>query len=230
MNDQTTKDPVVPALLQAEEKEVTVVQPQNESQDPRDNITPDHPRFKEVYEDLKSERETRKQLEQRLSELESRVSQSVKQDDGGYTQDEKEALQRILQGLKQEGGIVTKSDLEEVQRVQSRASTIKDLSDKYSGKNGYPKFDSVDVLEYAKKNGLGDNLEIAYRQLHWDAVVRAEASKIKNVDTVDSEETTTGQPTIAGLTPQDIGGMSLNEFAENEATIMDKFKKSIFKR
>lgn len=222
------------APLHAEEEKVEVnngdnpsVEPQK--QDPRDAVTPDHPRFKEVLSELKEEREARKDLEAQIQELRSTVQSQNEDQEDSFTEDEERALDKILIGLRKKGGIVSKDDLAEVNRIQERANLQKELQREYNGNNGYPKFDVVEVTEHAKKNGFGDNLKAAYKDLHYNAIVKVEAKKLNTpVEEVESERPSGGSRKIAGeYTPEDIANMSDEEWAKNGDSIYAKFKRSV---
>lgn len=196
--------------------------------DPRDSLTPDHPRFKEVYDNLKEEKEKRQTLEEELRELRTLVqSQNNKQDEEVYTEDEERALERIDKGLRKRG-YLTKSEVDELNRTQQRAQAMKDLESEYNGSNGYPKFDAVEVMAHAKREGIS-NLKTAYRDLHYNAILRVEAKRGVGVDTVDSERPTGGDRNlIADLDPANIENMSDDEWNKKGASIMDKFKKAVY--
>lgn len=199
-------------------------------EDPRDNLTPDHPRFQEVYnelKELKGEKEKREQLEEQLEELRAQVnSQNSKQEEDVYTEEEEKALERIDKGLKKRG-YLTKAELDEVQRTQERAQALKELQKEYSGENGYPKFDAAEVMAHAKKEGIG-NLRAAYRDLHHNAIVKVEAKR-NTTETVDSESPTGGAREVAAdLDPAKIANMSDAEWAKKGPSIMQKFKNSIY--
>lgn len=204
-----------------------------------DKLTPDHPRFKEVNQRMKDAEERAARLETQIAELKSmreeyEALRDSKQNSQGdeFTSDEEKALDRIILGLKKREVLVTKEELQEQERIKQRAETQKTLQNEYNGKNGYPKFDVVDVTEYAKKNGFGDNLRAAYKDMHYSAILKIEASRMRDggSETIDSEQALPQERRVAGeLTPEDIGKMSASEWKKNEAKIMADFKKLALK-
>jgi hypothetical protein len=202
--------------------------------DPRDNLTPDHPRFKEVYDELKATKEKAAKvdsLETQVRELQATMSSINKKSDGeAFTDEEKAALARIKKGLQDEGAFVSKQDLEEADRIRNRAETIRTLEGEFNGKNGYPKFDTVEVTEFAQKNGFGGNLRAAYREMHFNAIVKVEAKRGSGEEVADvSSERPSGggQPVAGEFTRDQIKNMSPEEWKKNEDTIMSKFRKAV---
>jgi len=104
------------------------------------------------------------------------------------------------------------------------------LSQKYSGKDGYPKFDSEEVNAYAKKNGFGNNYEAAYNDLHRDAIIRVEAKKLNQDPKVPTSESPASQGersiTQEGLTPEQVANMSDEEYEKNREKILQGLKQT----
>lgn len=199
-----------------------------EKKDPADNLTPDHPRFKQVLDQNREFKDTIADLKDQLADINDKIS--TRQEETGnedLTQEERDSLDKIEREL-QKKGFVRRDELEEDQRVERIARDFERLSDKYDGKNGYPKFVAEDVASHAKRYGF-DSMEKAYRDLHFDAIVGTEAKRQRNAPTPPGSEKPTGaEREVTGeLTPEKIAAMSDQEFAENEADIMSSFKKSV---
>ena len=181
--------------------------------DPSDNLTPDHPRFKDVIaknHDLERVVET---MRTEMDEL--RQSISSKQDQGENTDEDERALQIIEKRLSSK--FATKDDL----NSDRQAIQFDRLSEKYSGSNGYPKFVPVDVVAHAKKNGFS-NYEKAYRDMHFDTIVSIEAAKKGTVTVPTSEKPAGGerQQESSTISPQDIAQMSDEEYEKNRDQIL----------
>lgn len=182
--DQKVQD----APLQSDQIETN----QEIKEDPSDKMTPDHPRFKEVYtqlKDLKSkEEEWTKERADLLSRLEKIERGSKSSDEEEFTPDDWAYLERIERGLAKRGNVATKQDI----LVEKKALEYDRLSGKFDGSNDLPKFVPVEVEAYAKANGFS-NLEKAYRDMHYDAFVQHEAKKLSGNPTPPSSEKPTGQ-------------------------------------
>lgn len=185
-----------------------------EGQDPSDRLTPEHPRFKEVIAKNHELEGTIGNLQSQIEELKSSINN--KQDSGEDTDVEEQALRKIERRMEEK--FARKEDLS----ADRQALQFERLSDKYNGKNGYPKFVPVDVVAYAKRNGYGNNTEAAYRQMHFDTIVQIEAKKAGTVQVPTSEKPGGGERQQEGtqLTPQDIGQMSPEEYMNNRDKIL----------
>lgn len=198
----------------------------NTKQDPSDNLTPEHPRFKEVVAEKNELKQTVTQLKSEMEELRNSISQrQVRDNDDSLTYDELQALDRIEQGLKSRG-YLTQEDL----RANRRADNYKALEKEYDGKNGLPKFVPVEIEAHAKANGFGDNLEAAYRDLHFEAIVQREAKKAAEpVPAPSSEKPAAGERgNIANteFTPESIAAMSDEEYERNREKILGSIRQS----
>lgn len=228
MDDQTKIAP-----LQSDQKEESVVVTSEPDSDPSDKLTPEHPRFKEVYSDLKAYKQENGELKGKMAELEEKLeklsenyNERVSQDGADITSDEEEALERIEKALKSRSSFVTKDELD----AERRGLILQRLEDKWNGTNGYPKFDGLDVVTYARKNGFGDNYEKAYRDMHYDAFVQIEAKKIaKSQEIPTSESPTAGDRSsvLGDVTPEKIKDMSLQEWYEKGDKIKQALKDSL---
>ena len=202
------------ALLQSGQQD------REERKDPSDNLTPDHPRFKDVIaknHELNTQMET---LKQQMEELKQNINtrQEATGDDE-LTVDEEKALDRIYAGLRAKKGVLTEADL----RVEKRANEYGRLVGKYDGSNGLPKFVAIDVETHAKKNGYGDNYEAAYKDLHHDAIVQVEAKRMTAPPPNPTQiEKGRGdrEIKIAEFTPEAIAQMSEEEYDKNRPAIL----------
>lgn len=212
--------------IKPDEGEVTVDSDSSEQMIPKS-------RLDKVIEQREEERILREAKEEELRLAKEKLEQieqskTVSQDSDTFTKDEEDALAKIERGLKQRK-FVTIEDLEEQRRIDQRNLQIKELSGKYTKGSGYPEFKTDEVMVYAKKYGYGDNLEAAYKALHFDAIVQAEAQKrIGGIEPPDSEKPVGGERTkIAGISTTQIKEMSDAEYEKAREDIMTKFKKSV---
>lgn len=181
----------------------------------------------EQLETLKAKVEDIDTLKAQLEELKESVSNKNTNNDDTFTREEEDALSKIDKGLKAKG-YLTKEELDERDRINNRNYEITRLADKYKKGSGFPEFKTDEVLVYAKKKGFGENLEAAYRDLHWDAITQV-MSKGGGLEPVDSEKPVGGEREKGTqLTRGDIAEMELHDYEKSRSTIMDKFKKSIF--
>lgn len=205
------------APLQSEQEQV--------KQDPSDRLTPDHPRFKEVLERAKTAEGKVEDLQNQLNELKDQIStRQESTGDEDLTVEEERALEKIDKQLRSRG-YITKDELV----VEKRAQEYSRLSDKYSGSNGLPKFDPVEVQSHAKKYGF-DNLEKAYKDLHFDAFVQLEAKKNSNSINPPSSERAGGgdrEPAKSEFSPEDIASMSDADYEKNRDKILSSMKTSV---
>lgn len=198
-----------------------------EKKDASDNLTPDHPRFKQVIEKLHEKDKTIDELKVELEKIKDQISQ--RQEDTGeqLTQDEVLALDKIDKSLRKERGYLTRDDLEREVRIERNARNLEKLSETYNGTNGYPKFIPEDVVSYAEENGFGSNYMAAYKQMHFDALVNLEAKK-QNVTPPTSERPTGGERSFGeDLTSEKIGQMSDEEYEKKRETILSNLKKGL---
>lgn len=210
-----TDKPDTEALLQPEEGEEVSDDSSSVTSDPSDKLTPDHPRFKEVYSDLKEEKQKNKDLLDRVERLEEQARQRmVATGNDEYTPEELQALEKIDKDFRRRG-YVTQEQLEERDRVSQRKLEYDRLSSKYDGDNGYPKFIPDEVETYAKRNGFGGNYEAAYKDMHFDTILNLEAKKRSDRPRVPGSEIPTGgQVEIpeTDLTPEQIAKMSPQDY------------------
>lgn len=187
------------------------------SKDPSDQLTPEHPRFKEVVAEKNQLREEIGELKAEMQRLQERVSERQEtQDDDSLTREEELALERIDKNLRQRG-YVTKNDLE----ADKEGEKLTSLQGKYNGSDGLPKFVPDEVVIHAKKNGYGRNYEAAYKDMHFDAIVQV-AQRRPNLQVPDSEKPTGGErkPATGEFTKEDIAKMSDAEYEANREKIL----------
>jgi hypothetical protein len=199
---------------------------QEDQKDPSDNLTPDHPRFKEVVAEKNELKEEIATLKDQLSTLNEKVSQR-QQDNGDddLTAEEQKSFDLIQSKLRETGTFVTKDDL----RIQQRAQVYSRLEEKHDGKDGLPRFNKGEIVAFAKENGIDADsqrgLEIAYRQMHWDAIVEKQ-TKPENPKPPQSESPTTQDRTIPNLelTAEQVGMMSDDEYEKKRGDILAAIK------
>lgn len=216
------------APLTAEETEVDTSN-ENESVDSEDKVIPKS-RLDSVIAQREEERRRADELEERLAELEGKLEERTTPATpatSDFTEEELRLLDRIGDGLRKKG-FLTAEQQEEQSRIFERRSQISRLSDKYGKGSGYPSFNSDKVLVHAKKNGFGSNLEAAYKDMHWDAILDIEADKrSRGLNAVDSEKPSKGERPSLGVTPQDIDSMGLHEYESQREDLLSKFRKAV---
>lgn len=216
---QSTKD----ALLQSEEQQ-TKEEVKEEKKDPSDNLTPDHPRFKEVIADNHEKQKQIDALQTQLDEVNKKIdARQDKTGDEDLTEEEEAWLDRIGKGLKRKGIIVTQDDL----RQERQATQYEKLSEKHDGSDGFPKFIPVEVQAFAKKRGISD-LEDAWYIMNRTAIDQVNARKIaKTPEEIQSEKADgkeEKQTPKNTLTPEAIANMSDEEYEAQRASILGALK------
>lgn len=195
-------------------------------QDPSDTLTPDHPRFKEVIAEKNELKNEVENLRSELSEVKEQIAARQEQTgEDELTSDEQVALERIERNLKAKG-YVKKEDMQSELRVERKAREYERLSEKYDGKNGLPKFVADDVAIYAKRHGF-DDLERAYKDMHFDVRVELEAKRrLEGKNPPTSEQPTGGDRDgdKERLTGDDISNMSDAEYEEKRADLLSSIK------
>lgn len=192
--------------------------------DPSDQLTPEHPRFKEVVAENHELKGKLGELETKMTELQEQITaRQDKTGDEDLTDDEEKALDRIAAGLARKGKIVTPEEL----RRERQAMQYEKLSERYDGSDGNPKFNAADVQAFAKKKGIND-LEDAYFLLNRTAISQVEARKLSKTPDAPTTEKATGKtdkeaPKDA-LTSDDIANMSDEEYEQNRARILGAVK------
>lgn len=162
----------------------------DESQSSDEQRVP-YSRFKETNDRLKETSEKIAQYEKRLNELES---------SGKPKNPQLDQVKKVLNDL----GYVTKEDVDaEIKREREDARLNLELSrleTQYNGKDGLPKFNRQQVVDYAIQNGI-TNPEVAYRQMNFDKIVdqriKAAAGKTGGVRSEKSDGSGSSQAGVA---------------------------------
>jgi len=223
--DENKQDADLQSDEQSTDLEVKVEETQDNSQDPdkedpSDKMTSDHPRFKQVLQEKRDAEDRAAELEQKLADLEEQKSTHT--DNDGLTEEERISLEKIEKNLTARG-FVRQDDL----RVTKNADNLRKLSEKYDGKNNLPAFNGVEVVTFAKKNGLGDNYEAAYREMNFDAIVEANAKKLSNAPKAPELEkpTSGGEQTVTKrFSREDIKNMSDADYDKYRTGLLTAIK------
>lgn len=196
-------------------------------EDPSDKLTPDHPRFKEVLNRAKSAEEKQTQLEQELNELKKQVSaRQEKTGEDDFTDEELRALERIEKGLSKRG-FVRSADLQNESFQLRLERDFQRMNEKYDGSNGLPKFVADEVFAFAKRNGMENNLESAYKLMHYDTIIDVEAKKrSQGPQPPTSEKPKSGDRSGSAteMSPTDISEMSDVEWEQKREKILQSLK------
>lgn len=196
-------------------------------QDPSDKLTPEHPRFKDVLQEKNELKQTVGELQEQLQELKAQIAErQVATGDDEPTEDERIAIEKIKRELKK-SNFITKGEVEDSLRVERRALQHDKLSNKYDGNNGYPKYDSLDVTEYARRHGYADNYEAAYYDMHRPAIIQVEAKRMSRGEVPPaSEPPTGGERNISGtdITPTKVGEMDLGDWEQNRTKVLENMR------
>lgn len=130
-----------------------------------DTKTVPYDRFREVIE-------SRKELENKIAELESKVSTFTPKAPETPRDPQEEVVKQQLDKYLKELGYVSKQELEQKEADKQLSDTISTLESKYDGKSGLPKFERSRVLKFAQDHLIGD-LELAYRSMNEAAIMDA---------------------------------------------------------
>ncbi|MCK5296591.1 MAG: hypothetical protein KAJ75_06850 [Alphaproteobacteria bacterium] len=188
-------------------------------------------RFKEVNEAKTKAVKEAEVLREKLEKLEGGKTGAVNPNLTPQQQQQVLAVKEQLKDL----GFVTKEDqsaeLDRTKEDLQLGREIDNLSAKYDGKDGRPKFDRDKVLDYALENKVGD-LDAAYRLMNekklTDWHIKQATGKTKGI----KSETSTGTgKTTAGTTDADLkeaakGGDkdALHTFLKRRAAFAQKRK------
>lgn len=157
-------------------------------------------RFKEVNDRYRQTEEELRSLRDELGQVRSSIPQ--KQADPQEEQ--------VKQTLKQYGFVSQDEVNQTVQRIQQDIRTDQELSrleGKYNGKDGRPKFDRRQVLQFAIQRNIADP-EVAYKSLNESALInwhiQQASAKQKGIKTEQSNSTggPTGGPSSSDLLDQ----------------------------
>ncbi len=184
-NDDTTQAEDTAKAPSAENQTEETTQEETPQEDSNQPIkTVPYERFKEVNSSKNELKEEIERLKSQLNEI-----QSAKTPTTPPNPQEEQVKQQLDHYLK-ELGYVSKQELEQVEADRALQSTIQELEKKYDGKDGRPKFDRDEAIEFARKNLIG-NLEIAYKQMHeaelMDYAIKKAMGKTKAVKSEKSD-------------------------------------------
>lgn len=211
----------------SDEQVNTAEEQKTEGQDPSDKMTPDHPRFKEVYNEAKESKAKVTQLETELAELKQKISErQVATGDSEFTEEEEKALERIEKGLAKRG-FIKKEELDASSFQLRLEKEFQRLSEKYDGSSGEPKFVADEVFAYAKKKGMQNDLEGAYKLMNYDTLIDVEIKKRSQGPKPPTSERPTSGTKIAAnlsLTTEDIKNMSSEEWEAQRDKILQSLR------
>jgi len=222
--DKTEKVESNKEHLQPEQGVEVVVN--EEKKDPSDVLTPDHPRFKQVIEERNQLKEDLSSLKEEMRDLRLQITER-QQTTGDLTLTaEEEAQMAQIDKLLKQRGYVKEDDLKASERVSKRAIQLERLSEKYNGGNGYPKFDAGEVIAHARENGFSDEqLERAFKDLHYEAFVRIDAEKLAKSNVPDSEKPTGADRAFnSQFTRSSIEDMSSEDWEKNRGNILQRLR------
>lgn len=178
--------PASEETAQAEPEEEASASTESTEETPDKTIP--YSRFKEVNEKAR-------QAEERLKELEERMNQSSTPQKEYDPQAE-----QVKQTLKQYGFVSEEDVKKELQKLREDSALeqrLTRLEGSYSGKDGRPKFDRNDVVQFAIDNQIADP-EAAYKIMHEkeliDWHISQAAGKTSGVKTEKSDGS--GTPTV----------------------------------
>lgn len=167
-----------------------------ETQDDSAEQSVPYGRFKQVNEEKKA-------LARKIEDLE-RKFESMSQKDTPQSDPQKELVKNQLDQLLKEMGYVSQKELQQVEQDRQLKEEINSLKGKYSGKDGRPKFDPDQVIDFARERMIGD-LEVAYQAMHQqqltDWAVKRALSKSGSVKSETSDGSGSSQ---AGTTNSDL--------------------------
>lgn len=156
-------------------------------------------RFKEVNESFKqTQAELRALREQQTLALKQQQQfmqqQMPQQPVNPEIQQAKQQLKGLIQELAPELGFVSKQEIERQQAIQEVENTHSQLATKYNGKDGLPKYNKQEVLDYAIKLGMTSaaGLEIAYKQMHEAEIMNARFQQMMQQTRGVKSETSNG--------------------------------------
>lgn len=197
--------------------------------DASDQLTPEHPRFKDVYNRMKTAEDKAESLQTQFDELSAKINTRTQETgDEELTAEDLANLDRIDKELRRRKGYVTREDLD----AEKRTDNLKEGAKVHDGSDGLPKWDSVEVVAYAKAHGFGENYDAAYNDMHYDARVQVEAEKKAKNPTPPSSERPGGggrEELESDLTAEDIANMTDEEYEKNRTKILSGMKTSLNK-
>lgn len=172
-------------------------------------------RFREVIE-------SRKELENKIAELESKVSSFKPSTPSTPPNPQEEVVKQQLDKYLKELGYVSKAELEQKEADKQLSDTISTLESKYDGKNGLPKFERSKILRYAQDNLIG-NLEIAYKQMNEAAIMDARIKEaLGKTRGVKSEVSDGSGSSNIGTTDDDLKSAAMRGDRDAKMTLLKR--------
>ena len=152
--------------------------------------------------------EKARKAEKELARLQAEV-ETLKKGNTPDLDDQSKAVKEQLRSM----GFITREEQEaelkrreQDNRVQAELSRLETT---YDGKDGRPKFDRQDIIDYALEKQIGD-LEAAYKAKHWESLVdwhiKAASSKTRGIKTEASDGSGSAE---AGTTDADLKGAAV---------------------
>lgn len=145
---------------------------------------------------------TNKQLKEEITKIRESLETTqapIEKVDPGVQQQE----QLIREQLKKMG-FVSKEEIAQIESDRKLEGTINSLAEKYNGKDGRPKFNKVEILEFARDKGILD-LEAAYKVKNHDLLMDHAIKQAQtNTRPVKSESSDGSGASEAGTTNGDL--------------------------
>lgn len=136
------------------------------------------------YERFKEKNDEVKELRERINALEASKVEEKPTQEQIIQEEQAERAKKILKQL----GMVTREEMEQSQRAEKAKnfflSEMNRLESKFDGSDGKPKFVPQDIAKYMDDmRGKGQEItdpELAYKLMHYDALVDAKAKAQKS--------------------------------------------------
>lgn len=134
---------------------------------------------------------------------------------------EEDEVQKAARLLREKADMVTRQDVAaEISNVLSRIETDRlhtSLEKEFDGSNGTPKYDRIEVEDYARKNNIW-NLRAAYRDMYFDELQDAgRTQQKKRVITEKPRASTPQEPLTIDSIRQQLRGPKAHEFYDKMA-------------
>jgi hypothetical protein len=157
------------------------------------------------YERFAEVNTIKNELKSKIDQLEAKVNTFSQPATPAATPNpEEEKVKQQLDKMLKDMGYVSKTDLEQQRADEKLVQSIDKLSEKYNGKDGRPKFNKAEVLEYAQEHLIGD-LELAYKAKHEaDLISFAVAAALGKTKGVKSESSDGSGSSQVGTTQSDL--------------------------
>lgn len=139
---------------------------------------------------LKEEAAKRRELERRISELESKVTYETR-NTSDESDPELEAALSKLEPLLKKRGFLTREEQAQEENSKRYATEMETLAKELDGSDGRPPFDAYEVSEYGKKNNIF-NLRAAYNDMYRKELIDWELKKTDKVEREDNLKPVSG--------------------------------------